>query len=269
MSNLSNTAASTPARYNSGSTDNPDSNNILGLVECTRDLSTTDCFSCLQSLISWIPGCCNRSTGARIFSTTCYLTYQDTPFVQITLQSPPPPPLLPPVNASPPESNTGDRKGKSTNIVVIVVPIIVAVLLSAICSYFILMRIRRSNKKKTTELIYEQEEMSSEDSLKFDLNMIRTATNNFSDANKLGEGGFGAVYKGELFDGQMIAVKRLSKNSGQGAQEFKNEVVLLHKLQHRNLVRLLGFCLAGEEKLLVYEYLPNKSLDKYIFGMSP
>ncbi|KAF5202241.1 Receptor-like kinase, partial [Thalictrum thalictroides] len=111
----------------------------------------------------------------------------------------------------------------------------------------------------------EQDEMRSEDSLQFDLNMIRTATNNFSDANKLGEGGFGAVYKGELADGQEIAVKRLAKNSGQGAQEFKNEVVLLHKLQHRNLVRLLGFCLSGEEKLLIYEFVPNRSLDKYLF----
>ncbi|KAF5193821.1 Cysteine-rich receptor-like protein kinase, partial [Thalictrum thalictroides] len=213
MSNLSNTAASTPSRYDSGSTTYTDFNNIYGLVECTRDLSTNDCFSCLRSLISWIPGCCNRSTGAQIFSTTCYLRYERIPFMDSSLQSPPPP--LPPVNASPPESNTGDTKGKSTNIVVIVVPIIVAVLLSAICFYFILMRIRRNKKKKTPELIYEQDEMRSEDSLQFDLNMIRTATNNFSDANKLGEGGFGAVYKGALFDGQMIAVKRLSKNSGQ------------------------------------------------------
>ena len=74
--------------------------------------------------------------------------------------------------------------------------------------------------------------------------------------------------QGTLPNGQEIAVKRLSKCSGQGAEQFKNEVVVVAQLQHRNLARLLGFCLQGEEKILVYEFVPNKSLDYVLYGLS-
>ncbi|RYR40454.1 hypothetical protein Ahy_A09g046211 [Arachis hypogaea] len=99
----------------------------------------------------------------------------------------------------------------------------------------------------------------------FDFSVLVKATENFSSSNKLGEGGFGSVYKGTLTNGQELAVKRLSKKSKQGLEEFKNEVALIAKLQHRNLVKLLGCCIQGVEKILIYEYMPNKSLDYFVF----
>ncbi|XP_030491510.1 G-type lectin S-receptor-like serine/threonine-protein kinase B120 [Cannabis sativa] len=99
----------------------------------------------------------------------------------------------------------------------------------------------------------------------FSFNFVAISTNNFSEENKLGQGGFGHVYKGKLPGGHEIAVKRLSRKSGQGVEEFKNEIILIAKLQHRNLVRLLGCCIQGEEKMLLYEYMPNKSLDFFLF----
>ncbi|KAK3162141.1 hypothetical protein QOZ80_1BG0085980 [Eleusine coracana subsp. coracana] len=99
----------------------------------------------------------------------------------------------------------------------------------------------------------------------FDLDVILDATDNFAEHNKIGSGGFGPVYVGNLEDGQQVAVKRLSRGSTQGIREFMNEVKLIAKLQHRNLVRLLGCCTDNDERILVYEYMHNQSLDTFIF----
>ncbi|KAL7213260.1 hypothetical protein ACSBR2_015885 [Camellia fascicularis] len=123
-------------------------------------------------------------------------------------------------------------------------------------------RVNKENRRKDFEMA---DSMDSSELPIIGFDKILAATDNFSTTNKLGEGGFGPVYKGKLEDGQQMAVKRLSRNSGQGVEEFKNEIILISKLQHRNLVRLLGCCIEGEEKLLVYEYMTNKSLDTFLF----
>ncbi|KAH9747518.1 non-specific serine/threonine protein kinase [Citrus sinensis] len=95
---------------------------------------------------------------------------------------------------------------------------------------------------------------------------LRSATQDFDPSNKLGEGGYGPVYKGTLSDGRVIAVKQLSIASHQGKNQFVNEIATISAVQHRNLVRLYGCCIEGARRLLVYEYLENKSLDQVLFG---
>ncbi|KAJ0721806.1 putative protein kinase RLK-Pelle-DLSV family [Helianthus annuus] len=99
----------------------------------------------------------------------------------------------------------------------------------------------------------------------FSLNKLIKATDNFDINKKIGEGGFGPVYKCVMEDGQEVAIKRLSETSKQGLDEFKNEVICIAKLQHRNLVKLIGYCMHGNEMILIYEYMANKSLDTILF----
>ncbi|CAL4986942.1 unnamed protein product [Urochloa decumbens] len=122
----------------------------------------------------------------------------------------------------------------------------------------------KMNVKEDESLPWGVDGASSEFMI-YDFSQVLEATANFSEKNKLGQGGYGPVYKGQLPDGLEIAVKRLASHSGQGFIEFRNEVQLIAKLQHSNLVRLMGCCNQGEEKILIYEYLPNKSLDFLIF----
>ncbi|KAK6797674.1 hypothetical protein RDI58_005376 [Solanum bulbocastanum] len=155
-------------------------------------------------------------------------------------------------------------KALLTLIIIIVVPTVAAIILT-MCIFFILMKKR---KRKLVDKIQSMlgDDISTAESLQYEFSTIRAATNNFSNNNKLGQGGFGPVYKGTLQNGQEVAVKRLSADSSQGELEFKNEVLLVARFQHRNLVRLEGFCLDGTERFLVYEFVPNACLDQSLFG---
>ncbi|XP_061983381.1 cysteine-rich receptor-like protein kinase 26 isoform X4 [Populus nigra] len=242
---------------------------MYALVQCTPDLTQKQCSDCLNQAIKLIPTCCYKRQGGRVISPSCHFRYEKDPFYELvaTTPSPSPAPLsvLPPppqatADAVPPRAR---KKGMKRNAIIIIsiVPIAVSVIL--IVCVCIFLRARR--KQKGEEEAKAGDEIESAESLQFAFSTIRDATEDFSEKNKLGQGGFGAVYKGALPSGQEIAVKRLSKDSGQGDLEFKNEVLLVARLQHRNLVRLLGFCLQGIERLLIYEFMPNASLDHFIF----
>ncbi|CAN1313377.1 G-type lectin S-receptor-like serine/threonine-protein kinase CES101 [Linum perenne] len=159
------------------------------------------------------------------------------------------------------------------------VAVAVVLLLAAILGVSFIIRKRKLKERLLAELMTSDSpndiaEMEADGAnhghnLKiYSIATVMAATNNFSLRNKLGEGGFGPVYKGQLEGGGKVAVKRLSRSSGQGLIEFRNELLLIAKLQHMNLVRLVGCCIYGEEKMLVYEYMPNKSLDSFIFDES-
>ncbi|KAL9236695.1 hypothetical protein vseg_011331 [Gypsophila vaccaria] len=180
----------------------------------------------------------------------------------LTLMSPVP--STPPANSKTkpllhnPPSNTSKKKLR-TSLAVAFPTAAVLLILVGIYVYVRRQKAVKENHVQTGEI------RRLVDSLQFDFNTIRSATRNFAEVNKLGRGGFGDVFKGELEDGQEIAVKKLSKNSVQGIAEFETEIVLVAKLQHKNLVKLLGYCAAPTESLLVYEFLPNSSLDRFLF----
>ncbi|KAM4110783.1 hypothetical protein ACJW30_05G018200 [Castanea mollissima] len=233
---------------------------IYMLAQCTPDLLEADCIDCLDKIYQNIPQCCAETEGGRSYTPSCNFRFESYPFFKDTAYaSSPPPPLSPSSIPSPTITPTkGKERKKARTAIIIAVPSVIAVMLTISTCIFLRM-------KKSKDNFEIAEEIQSVESLQYDLSTIRAATNNFSDANKLGKGGFGIVYKGNLLNGQEIAVKRLSINSQQGDFEFKNEVLLVAKLQHRNLVRLLGFCLEGKERLLIYEFVPNRSLDYNIF----
>ncbi|XP_021719324.1 putative receptor-like protein kinase At4g00960 [Chenopodium quinoa] len=229
------------------------------LTQCTPDILGLQCETCLHFAYGDMMDDCCRSQTLAILRPSCMLIYGISPFY----------PMLPPPQPSsplPPESSAAADKSNGAIYYIIRagIPVVgfIVLLLCAITAFYI-------HKRRKTKQCSENDNATLE-SLQFDLEYIKVATNNFSQDNWLGRGGFGIVYKGKLPDGKEVAVKRLvTKDLGRGGDEqFKNEILILAKLQHRNLVTLLGFCLEEDEMLLVYEFLPNNSLDYFIFDSS-
>ncbi|PHT56187.1 hypothetical protein CQW23_04673 [Capsicum baccatum] len=241
----------------------PDFQTIRALVQCTADLSAQGCYDCLTAVYSSLPGCdCYAKWGNYHLLPSCVVRYEPYSFFNESVLDEAPPPVSPPQPASLPPPGKRDKIARI--IAVIVVPSVTAVIF-VVCIPVILMKRRKRKLVNKKESIRRDDTTSSGESLQYDFSTISAATNNFSNANKLGQGGFGPVYKGKLPNGQEVAVKRLAANSGQGELEFKNEVLLVARIQHKNLVSLLGFCLDGTERLLIYEFVPNASLDHFLF----
>ncbi|KAF8096976.1 hypothetical protein N665_0298s0040 [Sinapis alba] len=247
---------------------------FYGSAQCTPDLSEEDCNDCLIYGFESIPSCCDGEIGLRWSCPSCNFRFETWRFYELDSDLEPDPPGT---SGSPTPTakteETGKSKGGSKVVIAIVIPIVLVALFT-IC-LCLLLKWKKNKSRDRVKVLgsshlsgsVAEDEFSNTDSLLVDFENLKAATNNFSPENELGRGGFGSVYKGVFSDGQEIAVKRLSGTSGQGDLEFKNEILLLAKLQHRNLVRLLGFCIHGQERLLVYEFIKNASLDHFIFDL--
>ncbi|XP_010451243.2 PREDICTED: cysteine-rich receptor-like protein kinase 15 isoform X2 [Camelina sativa] len=255
-------AANSPRKFYTRWVDWNSLETLYTLFQCTPDLTRQDCLRCLQESIKGMS--LSKIGGGRLVFPSCNSRYELYAFYNKTaieiLQPPPLPPASTPPVSSPLRTGKG---GNATVLTVATVVSIVVVVLLFIAGYCFLAK--RAKKSYETASVFDGDDITTADSLQLDYRTIQIATNGFSERNKIGRGGFGEVYKGTFSNGTEVAVKRLSKTSGQGEAEFKNEVVVVAKLQHRNLVRLQGFCLQNEERILVYEYVPNQSLDYIIF----
>ncbi|KAK6931996.1 Protein kinase domain [Dillenia turbinata] len=160
------------------------------------------------------------------------------------------------VSGLPPETSTSDNSKTG-----IIVGVIVAAVVVCLMPIFVIFYFRRKSYADVKELLELRAKTNT-----FSYAELRSATNDFNPANKLGEGGFGPVYKGVLSDGRVIAVKQLAVASHQGKSQFVTEISTISAIQHRNLVKLYGCCIDRNKRLLVYEYLENKSLDQALFG---
>ncbi|KAF7026108.1 hypothetical protein CFC21_038239 [Triticum aestivum] len=307
LNNTAQSAENSPRRFTTSRLDVSSLPTVYCLMQCTPDLTADDCAACFQPYPSLTFRHMDGNKGGQILGTRCSMRYEIYPFFQgkpmlriVSLASAVPAinNTLPPVTVYPhlpsqpqspvaapshPEAqaSTQELHGRNSHrnalrIIAIAAPLL-SIFLCFICCIVWMTRRRKgtdilhdqaaTNRLEEDALVLRLEDKSSELTL-FEFSEILHATHNFSKENLLGQGGFGPVYKGQLPDGMEIAVKRLASHSGQGFTEFKNEVELIAKLQHNNLVKLIGCCIEGEEKLLVYEYLPNKSLDFFIFDVS-
>ncbi|XP_055819159.1 cysteine-rich receptor-like protein kinase 2 [Solanum dulcamara] len=224
----------------------PSNDKAYVLADCWKTLSANSCAACLQNASASMLGCLPWSEGRALY-TGCFMRYSDTNFLNAI--------------------STGGGLSSRGKVVVTVIVVSSAVVLGA--GAFIGIGVWKNKqiqkKRKGANDAEELVKILHDISLNFKYSALDKATGSFDEANKLGQGGFGTVYKGVLADGREIAVKRLFFNNKHRVADFYNEINIVSSIEHKNLIRLLGCSCSGPENLLVYEFLPNQSLDRFIF----
>ncbi|KAK4736611.1 hypothetical protein R3W88_000308 [Solanum pinnatisectum] len=217
------------------------------LADCWKALSANSCAMCLQNASASMLGCLPWSEGRALY-TGCFMRYSDTNFLND-------------ISASGGPSS----RGNVVVIVIVVVSSVVVLGVGTVIGIYVWKNKQIQKKRKGANDVEKLVKILDQNNLNFKYSTLDKATGSFDEANKLGQGGFGTVYKGVLADGREIAVKRLFFNNKHIAADFCNEVNIISSVQHKNLTRLLGCSCSGTENLLVYELLPNQSLDRFIF----
>ncbi|XP_019172333.1 PREDICTED: cysteine-rich receptor-like protein kinase 2 [Ipomoea nil] len=216
------------------------------VAQCAETISESSCQDCLSEAYKNIQGCLPKSADGRAVEAGCFLRYSDTPFFADNQTT----------DIAPFLGGGGESSGKKKAILAGVIGSVGIILVLG--AFFLLYQQsgkpnawRRGNILGSKNYIYKH---------------LKAATKDFSEENILGKGGFGDVYKGALQNGDVVAVKKLTTISSRAKADFETEVNLITNVHHPNLIRLLGYSGNGKVLLLVYEYMPNASLDRYIYG---
>ncbi|TQD83175.1 hypothetical protein C1H46_031280 [Malus baccata] len=222
---------------------------VYGLAQCWEFVKGPGCEECLADAVRRIGSCPPKEEG-RVLNAGCYLRYSTQKFYDNN-------------TVTDDVGQNGGRRGLAIALAVTSAAFAVVLTISAVafCARKkILTRRKAASEKKQFGALLATVNKSQ---LNFSYEVLEKATNYFHDSNKLGQGGSGSVYKGVLPDGKVVAIKRLFFNTRQWVDHFFNEVNLISGIHHKNLVKLLGCSITGPESLLVYEYVPNKSLHDY------
>lgn len=215
------------------------------LANCWMTVNESFCKACLENASASMLGCLPWSEG-RALHTGCFMRYSDMDFLNK-------------------EPGNGIFRGTIIIIVVSIVSSLVLIAIGVVIGVYIWKRRYIQRKRRGSNDAEKFVKLLHDSNLNFKYSTLEKATGSFDEVNKLGQGGFGTVYKGVLPDGREIAVKRLFFNNRHRAADFYNEVNIISSVEHKNLVRLLGCSCSGPESLLVYEFLSNMSLDRFIF----
>ncbi|KOM52784.1 hypothetical protein LR48_Vigan09g144300 [Vigna angularis] len=224
-----------------------DGSAIYAIAQCVETAAESDCLKCMQVAYNNLQSCLPNTDGTA-YDAGCFMRYSTTPFFAANQTID--------IRSYLKQGSSGKKGG--------IIGGVVGGFVLLLILFFVWRMSRKRNKVHRGDILGATELRGP---VNYKYNDLKAATKNFSAENKLGEGGFGAVYKGTLKNGKIVAIKKLVLGkSSKMEDDFEGEVKLISNVHHRNLVRLLGCCSKGEERILVYEYMANSSLDRFLFG---